>query len=102
MNRVNDDTMTRVPDDSVDQSPDRRMTRSSDDSIAHSKEGRLAVIAGNGHFPFLVLDAARDQGFDPVVVAIKEEASQELGRAANTIHWLSLGEVMKLLELLGR
>jgi len=63
---------------------------------------RLAVIAGNGHFPFLVVDAARDQGIDPVVIAIKEEASPELGRKAGTIHWLSLGEIAKLLELLGR
>lgn len=61
---------------------------------------RLAVIAGNGTFPFLVLDAARDQGIDPLVVAIKEEASPELAGKAPSIHWLSLGEVSKLLELL--
>src|SRR6266516_1959744 len=61
---------------------------------------RYAIIAGNGHFPFLVLDAARDQGIDPLVVAIKEEASPDLGRQARVIHWLSLGEVAKLLELL--
>jgi DUF1009 family protein len=62
--------------------------------------GRLAVIAGNGRFPFLVLEAARDQGIDPLVVAIKEEASPELSQAARDIHWLSLGEVSKLLDLL--
>jgi len=61
---------------------------------------RFAVIAGNGHFPFLVLDAARDQGIRPLVVAIKEEASPELERVAEAVHWLSLGEVAKLLELL--
>ena len=61
---------------------------------------RYAIIAGNGHFPFLVLDAARDQGIDPLVVAIKEEASPDLGRQARAIHWLSLGEVAKLLDLL--
>jgi len=63
-------------------------------------EERYAIIAGNGHFPFLVLDAARDQGIDPLVVAIKEEASPELDRKAGAIHWLSLGEVGKLLGLL--
>ena len=63
-------------------------------------EERFAIIAGNGHFPFLVLDAARDQGIDPLVVAIKEEASPDLGRQARAIHWLSLGEVGKLLGLL--
>lgn len=61
---------------------------------------RYALIAGNGRFPFLVLDAARDQGIDPLVVAIREEGSPELDRHASAIHWLSLGEVAKLLELL--
>jgi UDP-2,3-diacylglucosamine hydrolase len=61
---------------------------------------RYAVIAGNGGFPFLVLEAARDQGIEPLVVAIKEEASPDLNRAARAIHWLSLGEVSKLLEIL--
>ena len=61
---------------------------------------RYAVIAGNGSFPFLVLDAARDQGIDPLVVAIKEETSPELSQKTSRIHWLSLGEVSGLLELL--
>ena len=61
---------------------------------------RYAIIAGNGHFPFLALDAARERGFDPLVVAIKEEASPELDRRSEGIHWLSLGEVTKLLDLL--
>ncbi len=61
---------------------------------------RYAIIAGNGHFPFLVLEAAHDQGIKPLVVAIKEEASLELGREAESVHWLSLGEIARLLELL--
>jgi len=61
---------------------------------------RYAIIAGNGSFPFLVLEAARDQGIDPLVVAIKEEAAPELSQKAREVHWLSLGEVAKLLELL--
>ena len=61
---------------------------------------RYAVIAGNGGFPFLVLEAARDQGIEPLVVAIKEEASPDLNRVARAIHWLSLGEVSQLLEML--
>jgi DUF1009 family protein len=67
---------------------------------AEAVPGRLALIAGNGRFPFLVLDAARDQGIDPLVVAIKEEASPELARTASEVRWLSLGEVSKLLEIL--
>lgn len=59
-----------------------------------------AIIAGNGRFPFLVLEAARDRGIDPLVVAIKEEAFPELAEHAREIEWLSLGEVARLLELL--
>jgi DUF1009 family protein len=60
---------------------------------------KLGLIAGNGSFPFLVLDAARAQGFDVVVAAIKEEASAEIEkRGAASVHWLSLGELSKLIE----
>ncbi len=61
---------------------------------------RLAIIAGNGRFPFLVLEAARDQGIDPLVIGIQEEASSELSQAAQDCRWVSLGEVTKLLEIL--
>jgi len=57
------------------------------------------LIAGNGRFPFLVLDAARVQGFDVVVAAIKEEAFPEIAsRGAVAVHWLSLGELSRLIE----
>ena len=60
---------------------------------------KLGLIAGNGTFPFLVLDAARAQGFDVVVAAIKEEASSEIAsRGAVSVHWLSLGELSKLID----
>jgi UDP-2,3-diacylglucosamine hydrolase len=64
-----------------------------------SSSKRLGLIAGNGRFPFLVLDAARAQGFEVVVAAIKEEAFPEIGeRGAAAVHWLSLGELSKLIE----
>ena len=64
---------------------------------------RLGLIAGNGKFPFLVLDAARAAGFEVVVVAIKEEALPEIGdRGAASVHWLSLGELSKLIETFQR
>ncbi len=60
---------------------------------------KLGLIAGNGTFPFLVLDAARAQGLDVVVAAIKEEASPEIAsRGAASVHWLSLGELSKLID----
>ena len=60
---------------------------------------KLGVIAGNGKFPFLVLDAARAQGFEVVVAAIKEEAFPEIeSHGAASVHWLSLGELSKLID----
>jgi DUF1009 family protein len=60
---------------------------------------KLGIIAGNGTFPFLVLEAARAQGFEVVVAAIREEASAEIeSRGAASVHWLSLGELSKLIE----
>ena len=58
------------------------------------------LIAGNGRFPFLVLEGARSQGIEMAVLAIKEEASPELAQAAKRVHWVSLGELGKAIELL--
>ena len=64
---------------------------------------RIGLIAGNGKFPFLVLDAARAQGHDVVVVAIKEEAFPQIeSHGAASVHWLSLGELSKLIETFRR
>jgi len=70
--------------------------------MTSSKE-KLGLIAGNGKFPFLVLDAARAQGYDVVVAAIREEAAAEIeSRGAASVHWLSLGELSKLIEMFQR
>src|SRR5215471_13793597 len=64
-----------------------------------SEKEKLGLIAGNGKFPFLVLDAARAQGFEVVVAAIKEETFPEIeSHGAASVHWLSLGELSKLIE----
>jgi UDP-2,3-diacylglucosamine hydrolase len=64
---------------------------------------KLGLIAGNGKFPFLILDAARAQGLDVVVAAIKEEAFPEItSSGAASVHWLSLGELSKLIETFKR
>jgi len=60
---------------------------------------KLGLIAGNGTFPLLVLEAARAQGFEVVVAAIKEEASPTIeSRGAASVHWLSLGELSRLID----
>jgi UDP-2,3-diacylglucosamine hydrolase len=64
---------------------------------------RIGLIAGNGTFPLLVLDAARARGFEVVVAAIKEEASPEIeSHGAASVHWVSLGELSKLIETFKR
>src|SRR5712692_1830490 len=64
---------------------------------------RIGLIAGNGRFPLLVLDAARAQGFDVIVAAIKEEAFPEIeSHGATAVHWLSLGELSRLIETFQR
>jgi UDP-2,3-diacylglucosamine hydrolase len=64
---------------------------------------KLGLIAGNGRFPFLVLDAAKAQGEEVVVAAIKEETSPEIEqRGAAAVYWLSLGELSKLIETFKR
>lgn len=67
-----------------------------------SQEKKLGLIAGNGKFPFLVLDAARSAGFEVVVAAIKEEAPAEIENRGAAVHWLSLGELAKLIDLFHR
>src|SRR5215472_17663631 len=64
---------------------------------------KIGLIAGNGRFPFLVLDAARSQAMEVVVVAIKEETSPDIEQhSASSVHWLSLGELSKLIETFQR
>jgi UDP-2,3-diacylglucosamine hydrolase len=68
-----------------------------------SQHKKLGLIAGNGKFPFLVLDAARVQGYEVVVAAIKEETFPEIeSHGAASVHWLSLGELSKLIETFQR
>jgi len=65
---------------------------------------KLGLIAGNGRFPFLLLDAARAQGLEVTVAAIREETDPEINHRAAmdekiTVHWLSLGELSRLIEI---
>lgn len=65
---------------------------------------RLGLIAGNGKFPFLVLDAARAMGHDVTIIAANEETSTDLNAAAARanadIHWISIGQLGKCISLL--
>ena len=64
---------------------------------------KLGLIAGNGRFPFLLLDAARAHNFTVVVAAINEETDPDINARAAAdpgihVHWLSLGELSRLIE----
>jgi DUF1009 family protein len=66
-------------------------------------EEKLGLIAGNGRFPFLLLDAARAHGLTVVVAAIREETDPEMDARAATdprvrVYWMSLGELSRLIE----
>ena len=66
---------------------------------------KLGLIAGNGRFPFLVLDAARGAGHDVTVIALREETFPDLAAAAARapaapVHWISLGQLGRCISLL--
>lgn len=63
---------------------------------------RYGLIAGNGRFPFLVLEAARARGVEMVVAAIKEETFPEIAELAPTIEWMGIGQLGKLIKFLKR
>jgi DUF1009 family protein len=67
---------------------------------AQNSTAGWGLIAGNGRFPFLVLEGARSQGIEMAVIALKEEASLELENVAKRLHWVSLGELSKAISLM--
>ena len=68
-------------------------------STTASSAPRYGLIAGNGQFPLLVLEAARSRGIEMVVAAIREEASPEIESRAARLHWLGLGELSRLIRV---
>ncbi len=61
---------------------------------------RYGIIAGNGRFPLLALESAQRLGHDVTVIAIQEEASPEVACLAPRCHWISLGQLSKLIDIL--
>jgi UDP-2,3-diacylglucosamine hydrolase len=59
---------------------------------------KYGIIAGNGRFPLLALEAARRQGDEAVAFAIREEAAPEVEHLAARCYWISLGDLSKLIE----
>ena len=62
------------------------------------EKDKYGLIAGNGSFPFMVLQSARQQNIDVVIAAIKEETSPDIESCGYPVHWLGLGELGKLIK----
>ena len=63
---------------------------------------KYGLIAGNGRFPFLVLQGARDRGAEIVVAAIKEETAPEIEDHASNLEWLGVGQLGRLIRFFKR
>jgi DUF1009 family protein len=63
---------------------------------------KYGLIAGNGRFPFLVLEGARREGVEMVVAAIKEETDPSIGRLASRVEWMGVGQLGRLISYLKR
>lgn len=63
---------------------------------------KIGLIAGEGGFPFLVAQAAREKDFEVIAVAIREEASPELSQVVDRLYWIHIGELGKLIKALQR
>jgi DUF1009 family protein len=63
---------------------------------------KYGLIAGNGRFPFLVLQGARDRGAEIVVAAIKEETAPEIEKHASNLEWLGVGQLGRLIRFFKR
>ena len=63
---------------------------------------KYGLIAGNGRFPFLVVEGAERQGVEIVVAAIKEETEPEIERVASRVEWMSVGQLGRLIRFFKR
>lgn len=63
---------------------------------------RYGIIAGNGRFPLLAVQTAQREGHDIVVIAIENEASPDIAQYASSLHWINIGQLGKLIEILKR
>ena len=63
---------------------------------------KYGLIAGNGRFPILALEAARGLGHEVVAIGIEEEASPDIAALATKTYWISLGALSKLIDICHR
>ena len=61
---------------------------------------KYGLIAGNGKFPFMVIEGARRAGFSLSVIAIREETDPEIERVASSVQWIGIGQLGKMIRFL--
>jgi UDP-2,3-diacylglucosamine hydrolase len=59
---------------------------------------KYGLIAGNGQFPFLVVEGARRNGASLSVVAIKEETDKRINEVAEDVAWVGIGQLGKMIS----
>jgi DUF1009 family protein len=59
---------------------------------------KYGLIAGNGQFPFLVIDGARRAGASLSVVAIKEETEKNIDQVTDKVEWIGIGQLGKMIS----
>lgn len=59
---------------------------------------KYGLIAGNGQFPFLVIEGARRIGTSLSVVAIKEETEKNIDQFADKVEWIGIGQLGKMIS----
>ncbi len=70
--------------------------------MASDSPQRYAIIAGNGRFPLLTVKAAKREGHEVVVIAIENEAFPEIAQHSSSLHWINIGQLGKLIDILKR
>jgi UDP-2,3-diacylglucosamine hydrolase len=61
---------------------------------------RYGMIAGKGRFPLLALETARREGHEVIVIAIENEATADVAQFASALHWINIGQLGKLIDIL--
>jgi DUF1009 family protein len=63
---------------------------------------KFGLIAGNGKFPFMVLEGARQAGISLAIVAIREETDSAIESAAEaaggSVIWVGIGQLGKMIR----
>lgn len=78
--------------------PDAELHFEPAEMIINSLLVKYGLIAGNGQFPFLVVEGAKKHGVELAVVAIKEETDKKIDEVAENVLWVGIGQLGKMIS----